>query len=352
MLSLSEAQLKEQKVFEHYRKNNPDVLVVPSLLEKEVFSQIGINTSFFSFRPEGYIRFYPQDFIVEEISKDEEISEVASKENKLSLSFPFHLYCDLVKVGISTFDAISSLAETFQIKLGRIAYAGLKDDNALTSQRFAFLDINSELFEKIKKNSQPNFFLTNFSVGKKNILRGDLFGNRFTIFIRTKEKTSEKQFAENLEKIKNQGFLNFYHIQRFGYPRFLNHIIGRQILQGEYEKAIFNYFTKEGLLETSLIKEKRREAKRFFGNWEKMEEIFSELPFTFRKEIDLLSYLKKYSNDFTGALNFFQNQTKFFVYSYSSYLFNQILSLEGLELPEEIPLFLSDDLDDQNVYKF
>ena len=351
MLSPTEAQLKEQKAFEYYKKTNPAALSPISFSEKEIFSRIGINISF-SHRYDGYIRFYPQDFIVEEVSINKKISEIEPKENIISSPEHFHLYCDLIKVGISTFDALNFLAENLEIKPKRIAYAGLKDDNAVTSQRFVFLDCNPALFEKIKKISSTDIFLSNFSIGQKNIWRGELFGNRFTIFVRTQEKVDEKIFSQKIEKIQNEGFLNFYQTQRFGYPRFLSHTLGKLILQGRYKETVFYFFTSSGLQEIGLIKEKRREAGNFFEDWEKMEEIFSELPFTFRKELELLSYLKKEPKDFISALIFFQDQTKFWVYAYASYLFNQILSLKGVNLPEEIPLLLSDDFRDQKIYKF
>ena len=135
MLSLAEAQFKEQKAFEYYKKTNPAVLNPISFSEKEIFSRIGINVSF-SNRYDGYIRFYPQDFIVEEISINKEISKIEPKENILSPPEHFHLYCDLIKIGIST--------------------------------RFVFLDCNPALFEKIKKISSNDVFLSNFSIGKKN----------------------------------------------------------------------------------------------------------------------------------------------------------------------------------------
>jgi TruD family tRNA pseudouridine synthase len=344
---------KEKEILEKYKKESPELLFLPFVPEKDIFSRIGIDIPFLP-RPQGHLRFYLQDFVVEEISRDGEISEVGLKENKISPTFPFNLGCDLIKIGISTLDAINILAETLQIKIRRVTYAGLKDTNALTSQKIIFLDVGAELFEKIKKLSFPNFFLTNFSIEKEFLSPGRLSGNRFFIFIRIKEKVNNELFSRNLEKIKKEGFLNFYFSQRFGEPRLINHYIGKLILQGKYEEAIFNFLTNSGLSEIPLIQEKRNEAKKHFGNWQKMEEIFFKFPFTFRNEISLLSYLKENPTDFLGALIFVKDLTQIFIFSYASYLFNKILSLsqKGLELPEEIPLFLSPDLRDRKVYQF
>lgn len=343
---------KEREIFEKYKQTNPKMLVLldkPS--EKEIFSRIGIKKIFIR-RTEGYIRLFLQDFIVEEISKEKEISEIELKESQ---KFPalshFTLYANLIKIGISTPEALGCLAEKAEVKINKIGYAGLKDVKAITSQKIAISNINLEIFKRIKESSFANFFLTNFSFGKETISAGDLFGNRFTIFIRSKEKINEKWFSENLDKIKKEGFLNFYQAQRFGTPRFLSHFLGKLILQGKYKEAIFTFLTKSGLAEIPLIKEFREEAKRSFENWEQMEKIFNNLPYTFRNELKLLSCLKKNPKNFIGALIFFKDQTTLWIYAYASYLFNLLLSLDKkIELPEEIPAFLSNDARDQKIY--
>jgi tRNA(Glu) U13 pseudouridine synthase TruD len=65
-----------------------------------------------------------------------------------------------------------------------------------------------------------------------------------------------------------------------------------------------------------------------------------------------LSYLKREPNDFIGALFFFKDQTKFWVYSYASFLFNQIISQKNADLPKKIPLLLSYHPEDVAIYKF
>ena len=227
---------KEREVFERYKETNPELFIPSKIPERELLSQIGINISF-SFRPKGYIRLYFHDFIVEEISLEQKISEIEPKEKKSILPYldSFTLYVDLVKVGITTSLAIFNLAQNLDIRPGKIGYGGLKDIKALTSQKIAFPNINSETLGKIKSLSHPNFFLTNFNFDKGSVQPGQIFGNRFTIFIRTKKDIDKKLISERLEKIKKEGFLNFYHVQRFGTPRFLSHIFGKLNLQGKYE---------------------------------------------------------------------------------------------------------------------
>jgi TruD family tRNA pseudouridine synthase len=350
MISIDEAKFKEQKVFEWYRNNQSEVLIPPVITEEEIFRRIGIAIPNKS-RPQAYLRLYPEDFIVEEVSQKKEVSEIKLMEKEIHPDYPFYLGCNLVKTGISTFDAQNLLANELEIKAGRITYAGLKDVNAITSQKIVFLDLNKEIFEKIKKVSFSNLFLTNFCLEKKGVSPGGLYGNQFTILLRTKEEIDKQQFSKHISKIEKEGFLNFYSTQRFGVPRFSSHILGKLILQGKFKKTIFIFFTEPGLQEIPLIKDKREEAKNCFGDWKKIEEIFSELPFTFRNELQLLSYLKENPTDFTGALIFFKDQTRFWTYAYSSYLFNKIISIKEIDLPETLPLLLSNYQTDKDLYR-
>lgn len=345
---------KEREFFERYKKEKPELFLSPKIPEKEILSQIGIEYEFHK-RQKGYLRLYPQDFIVEEVSENGEIVQVAPKETKIQVpeSFPCTLYANLVKVGISTSSAISQLATFLKISTNKIGYAGLKDIKAITSQRIAISNINLDTFSNIKKFSSPNFFLTDFSFGKGTIALGQLFGNKFTIFIRTEKEIEKEQISEKIKEIEEKGFLNFYGPQRFGTPRLLAHYFGKLILQEKYKEAILSFLFEPGLKTIPLISQIRKEAEKLAPNWQEIEENFKKFPYTFREELKLLTFLKKNPSYFIGALNFLRDQTTIWIYAYASYLFNLLLSLEKeIELPEKIPLLLSDNPKDWEIYKF
>lgn len=351
-MSLRELFEKEREVFEGYKKTNPELFVSPETQETELLFHIGIGIDFKS-RLKGYLRLYFHDFIVEELSVNREISEIEPRERRIKVpSDPFTLYCGLIKVGISTKAAISSLANELGIGANKIGYAGLKDVKALTSQRIAFPNIDSEIFEKIKGLSFQNIFLTNFSIGKGSLQPGQMLGNRFTILVRTKPGAGKKKVIENIKKMEKEGFLNLYYFQRFGTPRLLSHQLGKLILEGKYKEAVFSFLFERGMKGLPLIDKIRKEAESSH-NWNEVERIFSELPYTFRNELRFTSYLKEHPRNFIGALFFLKDQTSLWVYSYTSYLFNLLLSLDKkMDLPDEIPLPLSNNQKDLDIYKF
>lgn len=343
----------QRECLKKLQKEQPDLFIPRHKFDEEkILPEIGIT--FLSVdRLKGFLRLYPQDFIVEEIHPDGSLSLV-EPTNK-SLGEPdikkFTLYADLVKVGISSLEAISRLAEKLEINANKIGFAGIKDAQALTSQRIALPGIK---YGKIKDIKFDSFFLTNFFYGRGTVERGYLAGNKFTIFIRTEKPVNINWLKEKLLNLKEKGFLNYYHTQRFGGERLLSYILGKLILQGKYEEAIKEFLTKVGKYDIRLIEALRIKAERCYGDWRKMKKVFSLLPYTFQNEIKATDYLSKDHDNFIGALIKIQDQTTLWVYAYASFLFNKYLSQSITNpgrLPKQLPLLLSDDLSDRKIYQ-
>ena len=86
-------------------------------------------------RPVGYLKLYPQDFVVEEISKEGTVRTIdLGDDSALMDGEGSTYYADLVKMGISTLEAKEQLAHALHIDEKNIGYAGIKDKLALTSQ--------------------------------------------------------------------------------------------------------------------------------------------------------------------------------------------------------------------------
>lgn len=303
----------------------------------EYFNLIGIDYPF-QVLGKGYIRLLWSDFIVEEINKEGKIISISPQEESHSQEFNEEkpkTEADLVKQGMPTFEAVERLAKNLEIPTNNINYAGLKDSGAVTSQEVSFNGIRPE---KLANLNIPNLFLKNIHERKGVVEVGSLLGNRFTILVRT-APVEENQVEEKVTHFNQEGFLNFYSLQRFG-PRLLSHKIGQLILQGKYQEAVKMHLIGESPHEMTAFRRLRQEAVQYWGNWAKMKEIFGRFPYFLYYELQVLESLKETSIGFVRALGAVQEQTKLFVYAYFSYLFNQILSLLAKEgsIPEELPL--------------
>ncbi|MFA5318391.1 MAG: tRNA pseudouridine(13) synthase TruD [Patescibacteria group bacterium] len=349
MVKSANQLLQEEKdKIDRLRLEKPELFMNERAFEEDdVLPNIGI-TSLEKNRPAGYIRFQPQDFIVEEMQLSGEISCIEPKEEKIDEQNGSNtLFADLIKIGIPTIEATSRLANSLQIPVNKIGYAGIKDARALTSQKISISKIK---YENLKDKKFESFFLSNFYYDKGSVEKSHLAGNRFTIFVRTENKIEESYLKEKLTEFKNNGILNYYQTQRFGGIRLMSHILGKLILQKKYERTIEVLLTEPGLYDIPIIINVREKAKKYYGDWKKMKNIFSELPRIFQVELRALEYLIKNNDNFIGALIHIQDQTTLWVYAYASLLFNRYLS-ENPDLNKEIPLLLSDKKEDRKIYQ-
>jgi len=348
---------KQEKVIEYYKKNNPELLERKrTRAETEILEEIGIwNTP--KNKPLGYIKLFSQDFIVEEKNQGK-ILRVNSAYNfdsqKTDENKKNTLYAKMVKMNISTHDAIERVGEYLNFDVEKIGYAGLKDEKAITAQLISFRDSTLSI-DKIKEIKIPNIFLTDFYYDTGFLNPGRLDGNVFKIIIRTQEKLDEKEFENKIEKIKKYGCLNYFYSQRFGLQeRIINHKLGKLILLGNYELAIRYFLFKTSKDDIPLVSTIRKEAETAYPNWFKAEQIFEKLPYTFFYELKLIRYLKENPKKYIDALTKLKDQVQMWIYGYTSFLFNKYLSQHSLEhgcTDEKFPLLLSYNPKDSDLYK-
>ncbi len=300
----------------------------------------------------GYLKLWPQDFIVEEILKDGTTQTIDFNDflKKGASEKQLTLYATLIKCGLSTIEAIEEISSFLAMDKKQIQFAGIKDKDAITAQLMSFRGLE---IEKMKEISSPYFFFKDVHYGKGVVEIGGLQGNKFTILIRTNDVFEKEKFLENIEFIKKEGFFNFFYSQRFGSPRFINWFWGLSIMRGEYEKATMSFLCSQGQRETLYFKKIRQEIKHHFGDWQKILEICKPFPIIFQNEIKVISYLNLNPADFIGALKQIPEQMQLWIYAYGSLLFNRKLSEyihTGNPLPKKIPLILSANKNDWSEY--
>ena len=335
--------LDEQEILKKYQAEDPALVTSQRLYDyDEILKHIGIDIDF-GYLPQGYLNLYPQDFVVEELGEENNLSTIEPGGFKIpeeKQSGQATLYAELVKVGLSTLEAVGNLTKALGAPAGSVGYGGIKDKVAVTSQKVSLRNID---FKKLDELHVPGLFLKNFFWGKGVMEKGRISGNQFTILVRTATTLGDGWLKGSLAKVED-GFYNFYYLQRFGSPRLLSHQLGELILQKNYEGTIETFLTQIGVQNVPLITQIRQQVKESFGDWVKLEALFNALPYTFRLELEIVKYLKPNPQDFLGALKNIKDQTTLWVYAYASYLFNLTLSKlinEGRGLPKTLPLLLN-----------
>jgi TruD family tRNA pseudouridine synthase len=346
-MNSQEAFARQKEIIEYYKKNNPELVTrMESRTEEEVFSEIGI-TNIWPNRPDGYLRFFPQDFIVEEVLENGQVVRVNEFSDQVNGEGKT-LYANLIKIGIPTNVALQRLAEGLGVPENQIGYSGLKDSDALTSQKIAFTKLKLSAAE-IKAKQLSNLVLTDFNYGPGGLNPGSLQGNEFTITIRTKGSLNEGEFAARVEEIRQYGFLNYYQAQRFGGARLISHKLGLLLCRGQFELAIKYFLFKKSAYDTPLVADIRTRAEKVYPDWELLEKIYEEFPYSFFNELRLVGFLKNDPRNFVGGLTLIKDQTTLWAYAYASWLFNRFIS-ENPGSSGDIPLLLSNDPKVMAVY--
>lgn len=340
----------ERGVYERLEQEHPEKLKrLEPATPADIYPRIGITIP--PQGDKGFLRFYLQDFIVEEVAYDGSIATIEPQPSPAVSDTGPTVYVDVVKGGLGTYEAISHLATTLGIEPHAIGYGGMKDGRAITSQR---MSIRGVPWEQIRDTKISQVFLNFKEIGKGAIAPGQVKGNRFTIVVRTEQDIATETIQKKLETIATDGFPNFYGVQRFG-NRLLNPILGKNIVSGNLQEALKIFLTATGPFDIPLYHEVRTQAATHFGDWQAMKTVFDTLPYSFRHERAILASLIENPNQLRKALMTVADQVKFWVYGYTSFLVNHLLSrvMQGeLEIPEKIPLPLSGQWSDEVYHEY
>lgn len=268
-----------------------------------------------------YARFKvkPEDFIVEEITKDGNICSIENASESIPDEQRDFLWCNMIKYNIDEFRAIKEMASLLKKGIDAIGFAGVKDKKAITSQQISIFkpDIN-----RIKNFNHPHIKLVNFKWNKRKIKMGYLFGNQFQIILRDIDSKDSIKVSNLIRKTKY--FPNYFGKQRFGSVRENNADIGKLIVKRKFKEAISEILTSTNKKEREeVINARKRLAEE--KDYKKAIEYFP--PFL-KFERSILQYLSEHNNDYIGALkNINKKQVLMFVHALQSKIFNEVLEI-------------------------
>lgn len=254
---------------------------------------------------------------IKEQVKDFIVTEMASHDTGEG----DHLIIKLRKQNMTTMEAVSKLSNMLHISKDRIGYAGNKDKRAVTEQHISV--------QGVEEADVRQVFTDEFDlevVGKGDYIGlGNLDANRFEITVRQLNLPIEDLRNRSLKIVDELDgkFPNYFGRQRFGSARPITHQVGRLILQGNYEEAVWTYIAKPYDEEYKSIRKIRTEL------WEtrEVEDAAEKFPEQYRYEKALLYHLTKNPGDYQGAIKRLpEGLQRLFVHAYQSWVFNRVLS--------------------------
>ncbi len=267
----------------------------------------------------GRLRSSPGDFVVEELPLP-----IGDQDGP-------YLICRLTKTNWELQRAVKEIAKQLGISHRRIAWAGTKDKNAVTTQFISIYDVPPEAVGQVHLG---DISLEVVGRSQHSLALGSLAGNRFDIAIRdcTAEDLSARVQAATV--VASAGIPNYYGLQRFGVVRPVTHIVGESILKGDYEGAVATYVGRAYPRES----EEAQRARTRFAETRDARAALADLPVQMTYERAMANHLVANPGDYAGALRALPPKLlSLLVSAFQSYLFNCALSSRidaGLSLSE------------------
>jgi len=269
----------------------------------------------------GKIKTVPEDFIVEEegpLGRARVLLLRGEKAPQSPQGSGDYLWFVLEKRDWDTMDVIYKLAKVLNIPPREIRFAGTKDKVALTAQWVCIRGVRWSTLRDV--NIQDIAIHTPVYMPKR-LRMGELYGNWFTVRIRG---------AHSIHP--SERFINYFGHQRFGSYRFVSHIVGARLLEGDYEGAVWAYLTQTSDFEPPESRE-ARERLRKEGDF---AEALKYFPKRLRMERRLLRFLASGKTAKSAILSLHPRTISLFIHAYQSYLFNIIVSRRlGISVKKE-----------------
>lgn len=242
---------------------------------------------------------------------------------------PFALYL-LEKESLGTLEAIDRIVSRWNIPRSQIAWAGLKDRHARTSQ---YVTIKGGPKQELQAGSIELRFL---GYASRPVHPRDIVGNKFTVVLRDMDAEEITAAKRTLAEVDRDGLPNYFDEQRFGSLGESGVFIAQPWCQGDYEKALWLALAEHNVHDRPDEREQKRLLRENWGKWPQAK---AALARSHRRSVITFLADKPDRPDFKRALALVrQDLRSLWLAAYQSHLWNQMLAavLEANCRPEDL----------------
>jgi len=262
------------------------------------------------------IKCRPEDFCVEELI---DLSPSAG---------PFALY-ELRKRSLTTYEALDRVRNRWRLDHHRIAFAGLKDKYAETTQ-----------FVTIRDGEQRNLKFMGLEFRycgqvSRAIESSDICGNRFRLVVRSLAEADIRAFQQNLVQLQCDGMPNYFDDQRFGSLGESGEFAAVAWCRGDYERALWLSIADANEHDRGDSLNEKRLFRERWGDW---QYCYQQLSGSMTRPI--LQHLRAHPTDFRFALTRIRPEIRsLYLAAFQSFVWNQMLDQYLVQLLSPDQLF-------------
>lgn len=228
---------------------------------------------------------------------------------------PFAVYL-LTKKSLGTPEAITAIADRWNISRRQISYGGLKDKHAVTRQW-----VTIERGPK-RDMQQEHFSLAYQGQANRPFGPHDIAANRFHIVMRNLTHGAAFEIVSQRETLARDGVPNYFDDQRFGSLGSSGEFIAKPWCLGDYERALWLALAEANPHDRPGDKVEKETIRNLWGKW---TECKAALPKSSRRSI--VTYLCDHPTRFREALALMrQDMRSLWLAAFQSDLWNLMLS--------------------------
>ncbi len=249
------------------------------------------------------LKTIPEDFRVRELLQWPDVPNGA---------YVVHL---VHKEKLSTPEALSLLVREANVDRGTIAYAGLKDRQAVTDQ---YVTIERRAVEL----KLPNLRVQPVGSTDKPLNSRLSSGNAFTIVVRDLVPHRAALLRRSLPSMVKTGFPNYFDDQRFGCLRHGQGFPMRSVLLGDFERALQQFVAEPSPVAITGDVKLKKTLQLRWRDWETCARIARGPVYA-----PMFQHLLGSPEDFRGALEHVPlRQRVIHAFAYQSFLWNRAVS--------------------------